>query len=166
MSRERPDALMILDDSLLFRYRASIVDFAAKKRLPAMYLFRESVEAGGLMAYSVSLSELHRRAAEYVDKILKGAQSADLPIEQPTKFELVINLKTAKALGLTDPAVAPAAGGSGDRVRWPRQRATHLLSVEASIRIRARGRRPSTAAKRSPSVRMRRSMISLPSAKM
>ena len=103
MSRERHDALMILDDPLLFQYRASIVDFAAKKRLPTMHPFRESVEAGGLIAYSVNLAELNRRAAEYVDKILKGADPAELPIEQPTEFELVINLKTAKALGLTIP---------------------------------------------------------------
>ena len=94
MSRERLDALMILDDPLLFRYRASIVDFAAKKRLPAMHPFRESVEAGGLIAYSVNLSELQRRAAEYVDKILKGAHPGELPIQQPTTFELSINLKT------------------------------------------------------------------------
>ena len=103
MSRERHDALMILDDPLLFQYRASIVDFAAKKRLPTMHPFRESVEAGGLIAYSVNLAELNRRAAEYVDKILKGAKPADLPIEQPTEFELVINLRTAKAFGLTIP---------------------------------------------------------------
>lgn len=104
MTRERPDALMTLDDPLFFRYRTSIVDFAAKKRLPAMHTFRESVEAGGLIAYSVNLSELFRRAAEYVDKILKGAKPGDLPIEQPTKFELVINAKTAKALSLTIPS--------------------------------------------------------------
>ena len=103
MSRERHDALMILDDPLLFQYRASLVDFAAKKRLPTMHPFRESVEAGGLIAYSVNPAELNRRAAEYVDKILKGADPAELPIEQPTEFELVINLKTAKALGLTIP---------------------------------------------------------------
>ena len=103
MSRERSDALMILDDPLLFHHQVSIVDFAARKRLPAMYPFRESVEAGGLIAYSVNLSELHRRAAYYVDKILKGTDPGELPFEQPTNFELVINLKTAKALGLTIP---------------------------------------------------------------
>jgi putative tryptophan/tyrosine transport system substrate-binding protein len=103
MSRERSDALFVLDDPLLFHRQASIVDFAARKRLPAMYPFRESVEAGGLIAYSVNLVELHRRAAEYVDKILKGAHPGELPMEQPTTFELVINLKTAKALGLTIP---------------------------------------------------------------
>jgi putative ABC transport system substrate-binding protein len=103
MSGERSDALMILDDPLLFHHQVSIVDFAARKRLPAMYPFRESVEAGGLIAYSVNLSELHRRAAYYVDKILKGADPGELPFEQPTNFELVINLKTAKALGLTIP---------------------------------------------------------------
>jgi ABC-type uncharacterized transport system substrate-binding protein len=79
------------------------VDFAAKKRLPAMHAFRESVEVGGLMAYSANLRDMFRRAATFVDKILKGAQPADIPIEQPTRFELVINLKTAKTLGLTIP---------------------------------------------------------------
>jgi putative ABC transport system substrate-binding protein len=103
MIKERPQALLMLDDPLFFQYRTSIVNFAAEHRLPAMHPFRESVEAGGLIAYSVSLADLYRRAAIYVDKILKGAKPADLPVEQPTKFELVINLKTAKALGLTIP---------------------------------------------------------------
>ncbi len=103
ITKERPEALLVLDDPLFFRYRTAIADFAAKSRLPAMHPFRESVEAGGLLAYSVNLSDMYRRAATYVDKILKGAKPADLPVEQPTKFELVINLKTAKALGLTIP---------------------------------------------------------------
>jgi putative ABC transport system substrate-binding protein len=79
------------------------VDFAAKKRLPAMHAFRESAEVGGLMAYSANLRDMFRGAATFVDKILKGAKPADIPIEQPTRFELVINLKTAKTLGLTIP---------------------------------------------------------------
>jgi putative tryptophan/tyrosine transport system substrate-binding protein len=103
LTSERPEALLILDDPLLFQYGAAIAHFAAKKRLPAMYPFKESVESGGLIAYRVNLVELYRRAAEYVDKILKGAHPGRLPIEQPTKFELVINLKAAKALGLTIP---------------------------------------------------------------
>jgi len=103
MTKERPEALLTLDDPLVFQYQTSIVAFAAEKRLPAMHAFRESVEVGGLMSYGANLPDLFRRAAALVDKILKGARPADLPIEQPTNFELVINLKTAKALGLTIP---------------------------------------------------------------
>jgi len=84
-------------------HRSRLPELVAKYRLPAIYVFRVFVDAGGLMSYGVSLSEVWRRAASYVDKILKGAKPADLPVEQPTTFELVINLKTAEALGLTIP---------------------------------------------------------------
>src|SRR5206468_7211538 len=86
-----------------FTERRRLVDLAAKNRLPAVYAQREFVEAGGLMAYGPNLADLFRRAATYVDKILKGTKPGNLPVEQPTKFELAINLKTAKALGLTIP---------------------------------------------------------------
>jgi putative ABC transport system substrate-binding protein len=87
----------------LFSQRPQIADLAVKSRLPSIYYAADFVEAGGLMAYGVSVADLFRRAARYVDKILKGAKPADLPVEQPTKFELVINLKPAKQIGLTIP---------------------------------------------------------------
>ncbi len=103
MISERADALIVFPSTMLFNERKRIVDLAAKHRLPSMSQAREFVELGGLIAYGASITDLFRRAATYVDKILKGAKPADLPVEQPTKFELVINLKTAKALSLTIP---------------------------------------------------------------
>jgi putative ABC transport system substrate-binding protein len=96
---QRPDALITVEDPLTFNYRKLIADFAAGQLLPTLHGFREDVAAGALMSYGANLADLFRRAAGYVDKILKGAKPADLPVQQPTKFELVINLKTAKALG-------------------------------------------------------------------
>ena len=103
MTTKRAGALLVLGDVMLMTHRIRLTDLAAKSRLPGMYTTREYVEAGGLMSYGPTTRELFRRAATFVDKILKGAKPADLPVEQPTKFELVINLKTAKALGLTIP---------------------------------------------------------------
>jgi len=101
--RLRADALITSGDPFTSRHQRRIVDLAAKHRLPAIYLWREFAEGGGLMAYGPSLSAMYRQAAVFVDKILKGAQPRDLPVEQPTKFELAINLKTAKILALTIP---------------------------------------------------------------
>ena len=101
--RGRAGALIAFDDPVIHSYRARIVALAAKRRLPAMYGTREFADEGGLMSYGPHRPDLYRRSGTYVDKILKGAKPADLPIEQPTKFELVVNLKTAKALGLTIP---------------------------------------------------------------
>jgi putative tryptophan/tyrosine transport system substrate-binding protein len=109
----RAGALTVVEDPLMTTRRSQIVDFAAKSRLPAIYGPKEFVDAGGLMSYGVNAADMYRRAATYVDKILKGAKPADLPIEQPTKFDLVINLKTAKALGLTIP---PSLLGRADEV--------------------------------------------------
>ena len=103
MSREHAEAVIVLVDSMLVAARARIAGLATRARLPAMYGLTDHVRAGGLIAYGVNVADLYRRAAFFVDKILKGAKPADLPVEQPTKFELVINLKTAKALGLTIP---------------------------------------------------------------
>jgi putative ABC transport system substrate-binding protein len=104
MPQEGADALIVGSDPVrMYSLRGRIADLAAKSRLPAMYEWREYVAAGGLMSYGPSLPDIHRRTATYVDKILKGAKPADLPVEQPVKFDLVINLKTAKALGLTIP---------------------------------------------------------------
>jgi putative ABC transport system substrate-binding protein len=102
-TRDRVGALTVVSDALMFTHRARIVELAARQRLPTMHTQSLWVEAGGLMSYGAHFPDLHRRAAGYVDKILKGAKPADLPVEQPTKFELVINMKTAKALGLTIP---------------------------------------------------------------
>ncbi len=103
ISRERPDGLLVGLSAVINRHRARIAEFTAKRGLPTIYAQSRFVDAGGLMSYGVKVSDLFRRAATYVDKILKGAKPADLPVEQPTKFELVINLKTAKKLGLTIP---------------------------------------------------------------
>ena len=103
LTKDRPDALLVLADPGFVVHRARIVEFANTSRLPAMYPHREYAEAGGLLAYGADLRDNYRRAAIYVDKILRGAKPADLPVELPTKFELVLNLKSAKALGLTIP---------------------------------------------------------------
>ena len=103
IAKQHPGALLVMVDAMLVSQRQRIVDLAAKHRLPVVYPFREFVEVGGLMSYGVSLQDNYGRAATYVDKILKGAKPGNLSVEQPTKFELVINLKTAKALGVTIP---------------------------------------------------------------
>jgi ABC-type uncharacterized transport system substrate-binding protein len=108
LTRDRPDALLVFVDPFTVSYRQQIIDFAAANRLPAIYEDRGFLDAGGLVSYGPSIEDICRRAATYVDKILKGARPGDLPIEQPTKFELVVNLKTAKALGLDLPATVLA----------------------------------------------------------
>jgi putative ABC transport system substrate-binding protein len=105
ITRSRADALLTLAQPLIEVYRRQIVDFTVTQRLPAIFHRRGFVEAGGLMSYGANAPDLYRRAATFVDKILKGAQPAELPVEQPVKFDLVINLKTAKALGITIPPV-------------------------------------------------------------
>jgi putative ABC transport system substrate-binding protein len=103
MAKARTEALVVFTDPMLYAQRSRLADFAARNRLPTINMIKGHAEAGDLMAYGPDYRDLYRRAAEIVDKILKGAKPADLPIEEPTKFELVINLKTAKALGLTIP---------------------------------------------------------------
>ena len=103
LTKDRPDALMVPADTFLVSQRSRIAQFAIENKLPSVYTFREHIEAGGLIAYTPNYHDLFRRAASYVDKILKGAKPGELPIGQPTKFQLVINLKTAKALGLVIP---------------------------------------------------------------
>src|SRR6266542_6805182 len=109
----RAEALLVLPSSVFSSQRTQVVELAVKSRLPAIYPRSEFVEAGGLTSYGVSFTDLDRRAATYVDKILKGAKPADLPVEQPTKFELIINLKAAKQIGLTIP---PNVLARADRV--------------------------------------------------
>ena len=102
-SKGHADAVLVLASQLVTSHPKQFVELAAKSRLPTTYWSAEFVEAGGLMAYSVNITDLFRRAATYVDKILKGAKPADLPVEQPTRFEFIINLKAAKQIGLTIP---------------------------------------------------------------
>jgi putative ABC transport system substrate-binding protein len=102
-SKGRVDAVLLLQSSVLISQRARVVELAAKSRLPAIYSATEFVEDGGPMSYGVSITDLFRRAATYVDKILKGVKPADLPVEQPKKFDFIINLKAAKQIGLTIP---------------------------------------------------------------
>ena len=116
LARDRPDGLLVGDSAVDYNHPRLIADFAARQKIPAIYARREFAEAGGLVSYGANFDDQMRRAAGLVDKILKGAKPGDLPFEQPTKLELVINLKTAKALGLTIPAVAAAARGRGDSV--------------------------------------------------
>jgi putative ABC transport system substrate-binding protein len=109
----RPGALVVLADRVFLHGRDRIMSFARQHRLPGVYAYRELVDAGGLMSYGPNYAEMHRQAATYVDKILKGAKPSDLPIQQPTKFEFVVNLKTAKILGL---AIPPALLVAADEV--------------------------------------------------
>ena len=113
LSKERPDGLYVAGGPLMTANGKRIAGFALKSRLPSVYSIRESVDAGGLMYYGADVADSYRRVAYFVDRILKGAKPADLPVEQPTKFELVINLKTAKQIGLTIP---PNVLARADRV--------------------------------------------------
>src|SRR5262245_66190709 len=113
MKEARTSALIVEPSSMLFTWRERLADLALKHRLPTVFAHRQYAEAGGLIGYSTDPSDLFRRAASFVDKILKGARPADLPLEQPMKFELVINMKTAKALGL---AIPPALIARADDV--------------------------------------------------
>ena len=103
VNRAHPQALYIIEDPLFFTHRRTLLKLASKIRVPIIYAYKVFAEEGALLSYGTSLSDLLRRSAGYVDKILKGARPRDLPIEQPTRFELVVNLKTAKALGITIP---------------------------------------------------------------
>jgi putative tryptophan/tyrosine transport system substrate-binding protein len=102
-TKGRADAVLVLTSPVLISQRTQLADLAVKSRFPTTYQASEYVEAGGLMSYGVNIADLHRRAATYVDKILKGAKPADIPVEQPKKFEFIINLKAAKQIGLTIP---------------------------------------------------------------
>ena len=115
-ARERVGALIVIEEAVMASYRTRILDLAAKHRLPTASFYREFAEAGGLLTYGADFPDLFRRAATYVDKILKGAKPADLPVEQPMKFELVINLKTAKQIGRDDSTECAGESGQGDQM--------------------------------------------------
>ena len=132
MTRAGAGALMVLPIATFFSERKRIIEMAARNRLPAMYTSRRFVEDGGLMAYGADLTDLLRRAASYADRILKGARPSDLPVEQATKFELAINLGTAKALGLTIPQSVLLSADEVDRVSAASLLGTHSLGVFAA----------------------------------
>jgi putative ABC transport system substrate-binding protein len=113
MNKEKPEALLVLADRFFLHHRARIMDYAVQHRLPGVHAYQELVEAGGLMSYGPSYPEMHRRAAYFVDRILKGTKPADLPVERPSKFELMVNLKTAKQIGVMIP---PHVLARADRV--------------------------------------------------
>jgi len=136
IERDRPNAMIVSGDLILQEHMGRVIDFARRTQLPVMYQNPEQAKSGGLRAYGANFAELFRRGADYTDKILKGAKPSELPVEQPTKFELVINLKTAKALGLTS-AVAAAAGGSGHRVSHARD--AHPRSMKMASATSANG---------------------------
>jgi putative tryptophan/tyrosine transport system substrate-binding protein len=108
IEQKKPGALVVVADRVFLHNRSQIADFSSRERLPGVYAYRELVEAGGLMSYGPSYEHMHRQAASYVDKLLKGAKAADLPVERPAKFELVVNIKTARALGITVPLTLQA----------------------------------------------------------
>jgi putative ABC transport system substrate-binding protein len=136
IAKERPASLLVVGSPMFFGERRFLAQLGMQHRLPTVYSSREYAEAGGLIAYGISLAESFRHAAVYVDKILKGAKPADLPVEQPTKFELVVNFKTAKALGLTIPQ--SILSRADEIIRCA------LASEQSRGRCRARGRRPSS----------------------
>jgi putative ABC transport system substrate-binding protein len=103
MAQDHPDVLLVVQDALTLEHRREIIDFTLQNKLPSMFVGKEWVEEGGLMSYGDRLPERYRRAADLVDKVLRGTKPADIPVEQPTTFELAVNLKTAKAIGLTLP---------------------------------------------------------------
>ena len=123
LNKQRPDGLYVTGGPLMGANQKRIADFALKSRLPSMYSSREAVDAGGLMSYGADLADSYRRVAYYVDRILKGAKPADLPVEQPTKFELVINLKTAKQIGADDSAGVLARADKADQMMAENQAA-------------------------------------------
>jgi len=113
MKRNHDQGVVVMSPAFMFVHRKAVIDLAATHRIPAIYELENFVEPGGLMSYGVNIAEMERRAAVYVDRILKGAKPADLPVEQPTRFDFVINMKTSKALGLTIP---PSMLGRADHV--------------------------------------------------
>ena len=140
MTREHADALFVAADPVFSLAAGRIVELAASHKLPAIYQSREFVAVGGLMSYGPDRNDLFRRAATYVDKILKGAKPADLPVEQPTKFELVVNLKTAQALGLTIPPIDPRRRRRGHRMRPARIMRCWAARLRGAPLVRSRRR--------------------------